>query len=134
MKKPSWIGEFREFIARGNVIDMAVGVVIGSAFTAIVNAIVDSIIKPIITLISGKTDFSAVTVGMFPIGLLISAVLNFLIIAFVVFWMVKVVNRVINKVHKEEPEEPEEETPSTEDLLTEIRDLLKAQQNTEEDE
>ena len=68
MKKPSWISEFKEFIMRGNVLDMAVGVVIGAAFTAIVNAIVTSIINPIILLISGKTDFSKVSVGIFPIG------------------------------------------------------------------
>lgn len=68
MKKPSWISEFKDFISRGNVIDLAVGVVIGGAFTAIVNGVVDSIINPIITLISGQTDFDKVTVGIFPIG------------------------------------------------------------------
>lgn len=129
MKKPSWISEFKEFIMRGNVLDMAVGVVIGAAFTAIVNAIVTSIINPIIVLISGKTDFSNVTVGIFPIGELISAVINFLIIAFVVFWMVKIINGAMNRFKKKE-EEVEEETPepsAEEVLLTEIRDLLKEQ-------
>lgn len=129
MKKPSWISEFKEFIMRGNVLDMAVGVVIGAAFTAIVNAIVTSIINPIILLISGKTDFSKVSVGIFPIGELISAVINFLIIAFVVFWMVKIINGAMNRFKKKE-EEVEEETPepsAEEVLLTEIRDLLKEQ-------
>ena len=131
MKKPSWISEFKEFIMRGNVLDMAVGVVIGAAFTAIVNAIVTSIINPIILLISGKTDFSKVSVGIFPIGELISAVINFLIIAFVVFWMVKIINGAMNRFKKKEEEvEAEEETPepsAEEVLLTEIRDLLKEQ-------
>ena len=129
MKKPSWISEFKEFIMRGNVLDMAVGVVIGAAFTAIVNAIVTSIINPIILLISGKTDFSKVSVGIFPTGELISAVINFLIIAFVVFWMVKIINGAMNRFKKKE-EEVEEETPepsAEEVLLTEIRDLLKEQ-------
>lgn len=129
MKKPSWISEFKEFIMRGNVLDMAVGVVIGAAFTAIVNAIVTSIINPIILLISGKTDFSKVSVGIFPIGELISAVINFLIIAFVLFWMVKIINGAMNRFKKKE-EEVEEETPepsAEEVLLTEIRDLLKEQ-------
>lgn len=129
MKKPSWISEFKEFIMRGNVLDMAVGVVIGAAFTAIVNAIVTSIINPIILLISGKTDFSKVSVGIFPIGELISAVINFLIIAFVVFWMVKIINGAMNRFKKKE-EEVEEETPepsAEEVLLTEIRNLLKEQ-------
>lgn len=136
MKKTSWIGEFKDFISRGNVIDLAVGVVIGGAFTAIVNGVVDSIINPIITLISGQTDFDKVTVGIFPIGTLISAIINFLLISFVVFWMVKVINGAMKKVHrKEEEEEPaaEPEPTKEEALLTEIRDLLKAQQDAGDD-
>ena len=102
MKKPSWISEFKEFIMRGNVLDMAVGVVIGAAFTAIVTALVDDIINPIITLISGggKSGIEQVTVGIFPIGHLIGAVINFLIIAFVVFWMVKIINGAMNRFKK----------------------------------
>lgn len=94
MKKPSWIDEFKTFLMRGNVIDLAVGVVIGAAFTAIVTAVVNDIINPIITLISGKgtEGIAAVKVGIFPIGDLISAVINFLLISFIVFWMVKVIN------------------------------------------
>ena len=131
MKKPSWISEFKEFIMRGNVLDMAVGVVIGAAFTAIVTALVDDIINPIITLISGggKSGIEQVTVGIFPIGHLIGAVINFLIIAFAVFWMVKIINGAMNRFKKKE-EEVEEEAPepsAEEVLLTEIRDLLKEQ-------
>ena len=130
MKKPSWISEFKDFISRGNVIDLAVGVVIGGAFTAIVNGIVDAVIKPIITLISGHTDFSSVTIGIFPVGELISAIINFLLIALVVFWMVRLINRASDKFHKkeEEPEAPADPEPSNEEkLLTESRDLLKEQ-------
>ena len=128
MKKPSWISDFKAFIARGNVLDMAVGVVIGGAFTAIVTALVNCIINPIITLISGNTDFSAVTIGIFPIGELISAVINFILIAFVVFWMVRVVHKMMD--HKKKEEEPAAppappEPSNEEKLLTEIRDLLK---------
>jgi large conductance mechanosensitive channel len=129
MKKLSWINEFKAFLMRGNVIDLAVGVVIGAAFTAIVTAVVDDIINPIITLISGKVDFADVSVGVFPIGHLISAIVNFLLIAFVVFWMVKVINKFMEKVVKRQAEEiPEPEPSSEEVLLTEIRDLLKEQQ------
>lgn len=125
MKRPSWMDEFRGFILRGNVMDLAVGVVIGAAFTAIVTAVVEDIINPIITLISGKVDFSHVTVGIFPIGHLISAVINFLLIAFVVFWMVKVINSFMEKTKEKREEEKPEPAPSTEELLlTEIRDLL----------
>lgn len=132
MKKISWIDDFKAFIMRGNVLDLAVGVVIGGAFTAIVNALVDCIINPIITLISGSTDFSSVTIGIFPIGVLISAIINFLLIAFVVFWMVRIINRAAAKFHKKEEEEAAGEAappePSNEEkLLTEIRDLLREQ-------
>lgn len=127
MKKPSWIADFKAFITRGNVLDMSIGVVIGAAFTAIVTAVTDSIIKPLITLISGNTDFSAVTVGIFPIGLLISAVLNFLITALVVFWMARIAHKLIDRKKKEEAAAPPAPpAPSKEELLlTEIRDILK---------
>ena len=129
MKKPSWMSEFKDFISRGNVIDLAVGVVIGGAFTAIVNGIVDAI-----TLISGQTSFDEVTIGIFPIGTLISAIINFLLISFVVFWMVKVINGAMNKVHHKEEEPEADPEPSKEEvLLTEIRDLLKAQQDAGDD-
>mgnify|MGYP003282781878 CR=1 FL=1 len=131
MKKPGWIDDFKQFIMRGNVLDMAVGVVIGGAFTAIVTGLVNSIINPVITLISGHTDFSGVSIGIFPIGELISAIINFLLIALVVFWMVRLINRASDKLHKKEdaePEAPADPEPSNEEkLLTEIRDLLKEQ-------
>ncbi len=126
MKKPSWIDEFKEFIMRGNVLDLAVGVVIGSAFTAIVTAIVENLLTPIIGLIVGNTDFSKLVIAGFGVGNVINAIITFLITAFVVFWIVKVVNRIMPK--KEEEPAPEEPAgPTTEELLAEIRDLLKEQ-------
>ncbi len=130
MKKPSWIDDFKAFVMRGNVLDLAVGVVIGSAFTAIVTALVECIINPIIALISGGNDISGVTLGIFPIGVLLSAVINFLLIAFVVFWMVRLINKAIEKSKKQEEEAPAAPpAPSAEEvLLAEIRDLLKEKQ------
>ena len=122
MKKAGWISEFKTFMMRGNVLDMAVGVVIGSAFTAIVTSVVENLLTPVIALIMGKTDFSSIVVGPFVIGAVINAIVTFLITAFVVFWIVKAVNRLAPK-KEEQPEEPK--GPTTEELLTEIRDLLK---------
>ena len=127
MKKPGWLDEFKTFISRGNVIDLAVGVVVGGAFTAIVTALVNDIINPLISLIIGGLDFSGVTVGVFPIGDLIMAIIHFLCISFVVFWMVKVINRFNRKkddaASEPEPEAPAE--PTTEELLADILAELK---------
>lgn len=126
MKKPSWIADFKAFITRGNVLDMAIGVVIGSAFTAIVTAVVDSIINPIITLIIGGVDFSTLMAGPFPIGGLIMAIIRFLCIAFVVFWMARIIHKLMDHKKKEEEAPAAPPEPSNEEkLLTEIRDLLK---------
>ena len=127
MKKPGWLDEFKTFISRGNVIDLAVGVVVGGAFTAIVTALVNDIINPLISLIIGGLDFSGVTVGVFPIGDLIMAIINFLCISFVVFWMVKIINR-FNRKKEDAASEPEPEAPAeptTEELLAEILAELK---------
>ncbi|MDO4832572.1 MAG: large conductance mechanosensitive channel protein MscL [Clostridia bacterium] len=146
-KKGFWT-EFKEFISRGSVMDMAVGVVVGGAFTSIVTALVDSIINPLITLISGNADFSDVVVGIFPVGQLISAVINFLLISFVVFLMVRSINEFKDASEKklqelakkkasgeEIGEEEEESAPITEtSLLLEIRDLLKAQAESQKSE
>lgn len=127
MKKPGWLDEFKTFISRGNVIDLAVGVVVGGAFTAIVTALVNDIINPLISLIIGGLDFSGVTVGVFPIGDLIMAIINFLCISFVVFWMVKIINRFNRKkddaAAEPEPEAPAE--PTAEELLADILAELK---------
>ena len=126
MKKPGWLDEFKTFISRGNVIDLAVGVVVGGAFTAIVTALVNDIINPLISLIIGGLDFSGVTVGVYQIGDLIIAIITFLCISFVVFWMVKIINRFNRKKADEAEPEPEATAePTTEELLAEILAELK---------
>lgn len=124
--------EFKDFIAKGNVMDMAVGIIIGGAFTAIVTSLVDDLINPIISLFMGGIDFSSMGIrlsdgddgAIFAYGNFIMALINFLIIAFVVFMLVKMVNRVKDNSEEEAEEEPA--GPTQEDLLTEIRDALKA--------
>ena len=121
--------EFKEFISRGNVLDLAVGVIIGGAFGKIVTSLVDDIIMPFIGLIIGGLDFSglSIVIGKATIkyGMFIQNVVNFLIIAFSVFMIVKAVNKV-RRIKPEEKEEEVVEAPSKEEaLLAEIRDLLK---------
>ena len=136
-KTPGWVGEFRAFIMRGNVVDLAIGVIIGAAFTTIVNSLVRDIFNPVLGLIVGGIDFSNVFVALngqhyssladaqragaptVNIGLFINAVINFLIIAFVIFWVVKMVSRVVRS--ETAPPTP----PKSEMLLEEIRDLLR---------
>ena len=125
------IKEFKEFISKGNVMDMAVGIIIGSAFTAIVNSLVDSILMPIIGAICGgfSVDQMAWKIGEANIGYgaFIQAIIDFLLIAWVLFMIIKALNKAKAAVVKEEepaPEEPEE-VPADIALLTEIRDLLK---------
>lgn len=123
----SFIKEFKEFISRGSVIDLAVAVVIGGAFTKIVNSLVDDIIMPIIGVIIGGINFGNLmaTVGTAEIkyGMFIQAIVNFLLIALVIFSVIK----AINQFKKKEEEKPEEPAAPSEDivLLTEIRDLLR---------
>ncbi|MBP3759227.1 MAG: large conductance mechanosensitive channel protein MscL [Firmicutes bacterium] len=129
MKK--FMTEFKEFIAKGNVMTMAVGIIIGGAFTAIINSVVADVISPIIGLILGGTDFSALSFGVgdaqIMIGNLINAVITFLITAVVLFFIIKAFNKFDDMKKKEEEPAPEEEPAVPEDiqLLTEIRDLLK---------
>ena len=128
------IKEFREFISRGNVLDMAVGIIVGGAFTSIVTELVDNIITPIIGMISGGVDFSSlsVTVGSANLqyGAFIQAVINFLLVAFVLFMVLKAVNTAAAKaqalVKKEEEEKAEAPAEPSDEvkLLTEIRDAL----------
>ena len=122
--------EFKEFISRGNVMDMAVGIIIGGAFTAIVSSLVADIITPIIGMLMGGVDFSAlaVTVGSATLtyGNFIQAVINFLLVAWVLFMIVKAMNKMKRK-EEEKPAEPEAPAEPPEDivLLREIRDSLK---------
>ena len=113
MKK--FFEEFGKFINRGNVLDMAVGVVVGGAFTAIVNSAVNDLIMPVIGVIVGGLNFEAITIPLsgdaaIKIGSFIQAVVNFLIVAFVVFTVVKAVNESKEKLAKKE--EKEEEKPA----------------------
>ena len=123
------LNEFRDFIAKGNVMDLAVGIIIGAAFTAIVNSLVGDLIQPLIGLIVGGLDFSGLSFGVgeaqFMYGSFITALINFVIIAFVVFMLVKMVNRVKSIAEKPDDIAPEVKTgPSELDILIEIRDSL----------
>ena len=141
--------EFKSFIARGNVMDMAVGIIIGAAFTAIVTSLVGDLINPLIAIFTGGIDFSgwfyaldgndyaslavALEAGapVFAIGKFVMAVINFLIVAFVVFMLVRYVNKVKEAAEKKEVEEaaaePAPAGPSELDILIEIRDSLSKQ-------
>lgn len=138
MKK--FISEFKEFISRGNVLDMAVGIVMGNAFTKIINALVTNIIMPLIGIITGKVNLSALKWVITPAsdgveelavayGMFLQAILDFLIISFAIFCVIKVINTMHKKLERKKDEEEKEDAPAepsqTELLLTEIRDLLK---------
>ena len=120
------IKEFREFINKGNVMDLAVGVIIGGAFGAIVTSLVNDIIMPLIVWITGKADVSSLSVKIgeatLAYGNFLQAIINFLIIAFVIFLIVKAMNKVIKKKEEEKPAKSDEVK-----LLEDIRDLLKKQ-------
>lgn len=124
------LNEFKTFIARGNVLDLAVGIIIGAAFTAIVTSLVDDLVNPLLGIIIGGIDFSSVgfSVGeaRFNIGNFINAVIKFLIVAWVVFLIVKAVNTMTSGLKKKEEAPAAPKGPTTEELLAEIRDLLKA--------
>ena len=127
------LNEFKEFINRGNVMDMAVGVIIGGAFTAIVTSLTDNIINPLISVIAGgsATEISGLVVPGTNIdfGAFIGACINFLIVAAIVFAIVKAANMARARLEKQkEAEEEAAPEPSNEEkLLAEIRDLLKNQ-------
>jgi len=125
-EKKGFIKEFKEFISRGSVLDMAVGIIIGGAFTAIVKSLVEDIFTPILGMILAGVNFKSLSItipwGSKPeiyYGLFLEAVVTFLLTALCVFLMIK----AINKFRKKKEEEPEKPDPQIE-LLTEIRDLL----------
>jgi large conductance mechanosensitive channel len=126
------IKEFRDFIARGNVMDLAVGIIIGAAFTAIVNSLVSDLINPIIGFVIGGIDFSSYQISFgagdaaatLRYGAFLTAVINFLIIAWVVFLLVKAVNRARDTVPSEKTAD-EAKGPTQEEVLIEIRDILR---------
>lgn len=135
--KPSWLDEFRAFIMRGNVVDLAVGIIIGAAFTGVVNSLVKDVINPLLGLATGGIDFSNVFWALngqhyasladaqhagaatLNLGLFINAIINFIIIGFTIFWVVKALTRLHVR-------EDAKSGPKAEELLAEIRDLLKA--------
>lgn len=139
VRRPQWVQEFQAFIMRGSVVDLAVGIIIGAAFTAIVNSLVKDILNPVIGLALGGIDFSnifltlrgasqptlaaaqaagAVTLN---IGVFINALIQFLIVAFVVFWIV----RALNTLYRKPPPAPDVAPPPRQEMLLEqIRDLL----------
>jgi large conductance mechanosensitive channel len=141
------LNEFKAFIAKGNVVDLAVGIIIGAAFTAIVNSLVADLINPIIGLITGGVDFSNLFVNLgagdftslaaakeagapvFAYGAFITACINFLIIAWVVFLLVKAVNKLKEATAKKEAAEAAAAPagPTELDILKEIRDSLQQQ-------
>jgi len=135
-KAPGWVGEFRSFIMRGNVVDLAVGIIIGAAFTGIVNSLVKDVFNPVLGLLTGGVDFSNVFWALngkqyaslaeaqragaptLNLGLFINAIVQFLIVSFAVFWVVKGLTRM-------QLRQDAQTGPKPEQLLTEIRDLLK---------
>lgn len=142
-----FIEDFKKFAFKGNVIDMAVGVVIGSAFSKIVSSVVNDLIMPVFGALTAGTDFTAMKLVLSPAvldeagevvkaeaaityGNLIQNVVDFMLIALSLFIFVRVINKVMEKTKKKEEEAPAPEAPkgpTQEELLTEIRDLLKAQ-------
>lgn len=127
MKK--FLEEFKAFAMRGNVMDLAVGVIIGGAFSSITNSLINDIIMPIIGIFVSEASFANLSVNVgeavITYGNFIQAIINFLILAFVVFCMVKAVNKVTSKKEEPAPPPPPPEPSNEEKLLTEIRDLLK---------
>lgn len=132
--------EFKEFLLRGNVLDLAVAVVIGAAFTEIVNALVEHIIMPLVAAFSGHAEVEDIVISIGPanlgIGEFLQAVIDFFFIALVVFIFIKIITTIGDRFKKDEPEEVE--APTAEQYLEEIRDLLAAQNgantNTSTDE
>lgn len=128
----NFLDEFKKFIARGNVIDLAVGMIVGAAFTAIVSSLVDDMLMPLLGAIIGGINLSNLSIeipwslnGDNPViyyGRFLQAVINFVLIAFCIFLLVKLINKIIKK-KEAAPAKPTKD----QELLTEIRDLLKAQ-------
>jgi large conductance mechanosensitive channel len=122
----SVLSEFKAFIAKGNVMDLAVGVIIGAAFGKIVDSMVKDVITPMIGMVGGQPDFSAIKAGPIMVGNFINAVVAFLILAAVVFFvLVKPMNKFMASINKPPPPAPPAPPAPEVLLLTEIRDLLK---------
>jgi large conductance mechanosensitive channel len=138
LKAPGWITEFRSFVMRGNVVDLAVGIIIGAAFTGVVSSLVKDVFNPLLGLLTGGVDFSNVFWSLngqhyasladaqhagaptLNLGLFINAIIQFIIVAFAVFWLVKALTRLHVR-------EDAKSGPKPEQILAEIRDILKEQ-------
>ena len=129
--------EFKEFAMRGNVLDMAVGVILGGAFGKITTSLVNDVFMPLIGMLIGGEDLGKLNIVLKPatdtaeavtlgIGTFLTTIIDFVLVAFVIFLMIKTINRFRRK-KEEEPEPEEPKGPTTEELLAEIRDLLKEQ-------
>ena len=146
VRRPAWLVEFQAFIMRGNVVDLAVGIIIGAAFTGVVNSLVKDLFTPVLGLLLGGVDFSNIFVTLkgqhtatleaakaagavtFNVGLFLNTVIQFLIVAFAVFWLV----RVLNKLYHPKTDAPAAVTPTRDQaLLEEIRDLLASRPGSE---
>ncbi|MBM3549499.1 MAG: large conductance mechanosensitive channel protein MscL [Alphaproteobacteria bacterium] len=143
VQAPSWVNEFKSFIMRGNVVDLAVGIIIGAAFTGIVNSLVKDVFTPVIGLLTGGVDFTNVFITLkgpteatleaaqkvgavtINVGLFLNAVIQFAIVAFAIFWLVKVLNRFKRKEEEKAKEEAPPVPPRNEVLLEEIRDAIR---------
>jgi large conductance mechanosensitive channel len=140
IKRPGWLQEFQTFVMRGNVVDLAVGIIIGAAFTSIVSSLVKDVFNPLIGLLLGGIDFSNIFITLkgqsaptleaakaagavtLNVGLFINAIIQFAIVAFAVFWLVKGLSML--RWQKEAEPAPPPPPPRSEILLEEIRDLL----------
>ena len=137
-KAPTWVNDFKKFIMRGNVVDLAVGIIIGVAFTGVVGSLVKDVITPVIGLLTGGIDFANIFITLLGqhfatlaeaqkagvptmnVGLFLNAIIQFVIVSFAVFWIV----RLLTHLNLREDAAPAGPT-KTEALLTEIRDVLK---------
>ena len=137
LRRPRWVDEFRAFIMRGSVVDLAIGIIIGTAFTGVVNSFVKDILTPLLGLLFGGIDFSNIFITLkgqaaptladaqkagavtWNIGLFLNTVIQFLIVSFAIFWLIKVLTRL----HGREDAAPAP-PPKSEVLLEEIRDLI----------
>lgn len=143
-KMKKWLAEFKEFAFKGNILDMSIGVIIGSAFGKIVTSLVNDVLMPLLGLLTGGVNFSSLKLVLSPAviengevikeeaallyGSFIQNIVDFLIIALCIFFMLKAIVSISNKIRKQKEEEAAEESPAPsneEVLLTEIRDLLK---------
>lgn len=143
-RTPSWVTEFHAFIMRGNVVDLAVGIIIGAAFTGVVNSLVKDLFTPVIGLLVGGIDFTNIFITLkgphvatladarkvgavtLNVGVFINTVINFIIVSFAIFWLIK----VLTKIHLRQEAKPAEPPPppKSEVLLQDIRDMMAARQ------